>query len=134
MTDRLLAADAAPHPRHVVWELTLRGDLACRHCGSRAGRPRAEELSLDEALGVLDQLAALGTREIAFIGGEAYLKPDWLKIVAATASRGIRPVTPIQASRQERRAPGETPRCRPPPARRTPGRERPTRRAARARR
>lgn len=92
MTDRLLDAGTAPHPRYVVWELTLRCDLACRHCGSRAGRPRAEELSLDEALGVLDQLAALGTREIAFIGGEAYLNPDWLKIVAATASRGIRPV------------------------------------------
>ena len=75
----------------MVWELTLRCDLACRHCGSRAGHPRAAELSLDGALGVLDQLAELGTREIAFIGGEAYLWTRWLELVRAAADRGIRP-------------------------------------------
>lgn len=78
-------------PLYVVWELTLRCDLACRHCGSRAGLAREAELSLDEALGVVDQLAALGTREVAFIGGEAYLNPDWLRIVRAVAEAGIRP-------------------------------------------
>lgn len=91
MTDRLLDTSAAPHPRYVVWELTLRCDLACRHCGSRAGKPRARELTLDEALGILDQLADAGTREIAFIGGEAYLWARWLALVRATADRGIRP-------------------------------------------
>jgi radical SAM protein with 4Fe4S-binding SPASM domain len=75
----------------VVWELTLRCDLACRHCGSRAGHPRAAELSLDDALGVLNQLAEMGTREIAFIGGEAYLWTRWLELVRAAADRGIRP-------------------------------------------
>ncbi|MCB9745068.1 MAG: radical SAM protein [Alphaproteobacteria bacterium] len=77
-------------PLYVVWELTLKCDLACRHCGSRAGRPRAEELSLEEAVGVADQLAAAGTREVAFIGGEAYLHPDWLEIVRAVSARGMR--------------------------------------------
>ncbi|MFT4624986.1 MAG: radical SAM protein with 4Fe4S-binding SPASM domain [Myxococcota bacterium] len=75
----------------MVWELTLRCDLACRHCGSRAGHPRAAELSLDDALGVLNQLAEMGTREIAFIGGEAYLWTRWLELVRAAADRGIRP-------------------------------------------
>lgn len=82
---------AADHPRYVVWELTLKCDLACRHCGSRAGRARAEELDLDEALGIVDQLAAIGTREITFIGGEAYLYPEWLKVVRAAARAGIAP-------------------------------------------
>lgn len=76
-------------PVYVVWELTLRCDLACRHCGSRAGRPRSEELSLEEALDVIAQLADLGAREVTFIGGEAYLHPDWLDIVRATADAGI---------------------------------------------
>ena len=76
-------------PRYVVWELTLKCDLACRHCGSRAGRVRADELSLDEARSVIEQLAALGTEAITFIGGEAYLHADWLAIVEATVQAGI---------------------------------------------
>lgn len=79
-----------PHPRYVVWELTLKCDLACRHCGSRAGRPREEELSLDEAVAIADQLKAMGTQEISFIGGEAYLHPRWLDIVRVCSERGIR--------------------------------------------
>lgn len=78
-------------PLYVVWELTLRCDLACRHCGSRAGPPREAELSLPEALDVVRQLAELGAREVAFIGGEAYLNPDWLRIVRAVAEAGLRP-------------------------------------------
>ncbi|MCB9777621.1 MAG: radical SAM protein [Alphaproteobacteria bacterium] len=81
----------AHRPRYVVWELTLRCDLACRHCGSRAGLPRSAELSVDEARGVVAQLADLGAVEVAFIGGEAYLHPGWLDIVRAVADAGIRP-------------------------------------------
>ena len=77
-------------PRYVVWELTLKCDLACRHCGSRAGRPRAEELTLDECKDVVGELVALGAKEIVFIGGEAYLHPRWLEIVAHAAKRGLR--------------------------------------------
>jgi radical SAM protein with 4Fe4S-binding SPASM domain len=77
-------------PRYVVWELTLRCDLACRHCGSRAGAARPRELTLDECRSVAEQLAALGTREIVFIGGEAYLHPQWLEIVAAATGYGLR--------------------------------------------
>jgi radical SAM protein with 4Fe4S-binding SPASM domain len=79
-----------PHPRYVVWELTLRCDLACRHCGSRAGKARPDELTLAEALGVVDELAELGTYEITFIGGEAYLYAEWLEVVKAARARGIR--------------------------------------------
>lgn len=87
--DRALASQPAPHPRYVVWELTLKCDLACSHCGSRAGKPRARELDLDECLDVLDQLQAMGTFEITFIGGEAYLAPHWLEVISAARARGI---------------------------------------------
>ena len=87
---RRVVLGVEPHPRYVVWELTLKCDLACRHCGSRAGRPRAEELSVAEARSVVQQLADLGTEAVTFIGGEAYLHPDWLQIVEATAAAGIR--------------------------------------------
>ena len=78
------------HPVHVVWELTLACNLRCAHCGSRAGRPRSDELSLDEIKSVVAGLAELGTREISLIGGEAYLRRDWLDIIKAVSDAGIR--------------------------------------------
>jgi radical SAM protein with 4Fe4S-binding SPASM domain len=83
--------DAAHAPLVAVWEITLRCDLACRHCGSRAGRARPDELSTEECLDLVRQLAELGTREVAIIGGEAYLRPDWLDIVRAIRAHGMRP-------------------------------------------
>ena len=82
---------AQPFPAYVVWELTLACDHACTHCGSRAGVARDGELSADEALGIVGQLAALGTREVVLIGGEAYLHAGFLAIVRALRDRGIAP-------------------------------------------
>jgi radical SAM protein with 4Fe4S-binding SPASM domain len=81
---------AAPHPVFVVWELTLACDQACRHCGSRAGVARSQELTRGEALAVVEQLAALGVREVSLLGGEIYLRPDWDDIARAISDEGIR--------------------------------------------
>ena len=83
------ASDATVKPFIAVWEITLRCDLACRHCGSRAGAARPDELSTREALDLVRQLADLGTREVALIGGEAYLRDDWLDIIRAVRARGM---------------------------------------------
>lgn len=79
-------------PLHAVWELTMRCDQACAHCGSRALRPRPDELSTEEVLAVGDQLAALGCREVALVGGEAYLRPDIVAIVQHLSGLGMRTV------------------------------------------
>ena len=76
-------------PVHVVWEITLACDLKCRHCGSRAGRRRPDELSTEECLDLVAQLARLGTREVTLIGGEAYLRRDWTEIVRAVRRHGM---------------------------------------------
>src|SRR5689334_9109626 len=76
-------------PVHVVWEITLACDLKCHHCGSRAGRVRSDELSTAEALDLVRQFAKLGTREITLIGGEAYLRHDWLQIIREIKSNGM---------------------------------------------
>jgi radical SAM protein with 4Fe4S-binding SPASM domain len=81
----------APRPLIAVWEVTLRCDLACRHCGSRAGKPRPDELSTAECLDLVRQLAAIGTREVALIGGEPYLREDWTEIVAAIKANRMLP-------------------------------------------
>jgi radical SAM protein with 4Fe4S-binding SPASM domain len=81
--------DRRYRPIHAIWETTLKCDLACRHCGSRAGRERPDELTTAESLDLVGQLAALGVLEVSLIGGEAYLRPDWLEIVAAVRAAGM---------------------------------------------
>jgi radical SAM protein with 4Fe4S-binding SPASM domain len=81
-------ADA--RPVYAVWELTLRCDHACAHCGSRAGGSRESELSTAELLDVASQLARLGTREVTIIGGEAYLRPDVYDVVEHLVKLGVR--------------------------------------------
>jgi radical SAM protein with 4Fe4S-binding SPASM domain len=88
---RLDVVTGQAFPAYVVWELTLRCDHACGHCGSRAGVARETELTTAQALAVVDQLAAMRAREVVLIGGEAYLHPGFLAIIAALAARGIAP-------------------------------------------
>lgn len=76
-------------PIYAVWEITLRCDLACRHCGSRAGRSRPDELTTEECLDLVRQMAELGTKEVTLIGGEAYLRDDWTEIARAVRAHGM---------------------------------------------
>lgn len=76
-------------PIYAVWELTLKCDLACAHCGSRAGRTRPDELDTAGCLDLVAQMAALGVLEVTVIGGEAYLRDDWLTIVRAISDAGM---------------------------------------------
>jgi radical SAM protein with 4Fe4S-binding SPASM domain len=79
-----------PRPIYAVWEITLRCDHACEHCGSRAGPVRDNELSTAELLEVADALVRLGTREVTLIGGEAYLRSDVYTLVEHLARQGVR--------------------------------------------
>ena len=92
LADEVRAIDAEARPILAVWEITLACDLACGHCGSRAGRARPDELSTAEALDLVDQLAELGVIEVVLIGGESYLREDWLQIIARIAERGMEPL------------------------------------------
>jgi Y-X(10)_GDL-associated radical SAM protein len=74
---------------HAVWEITLACDLKCHHCGSRAGKRRADELTTEECLDLVRQLARMGTREVTLIGGEAYLRRDWLEIIHEVRDQGM---------------------------------------------
>ena len=76
-------------PIYAVWEITLRCDHACSHCGSRAAKARPEELDQKALFEVADALARLGTREVTLIGGEAYLHPDCVALTRHLTSLGI---------------------------------------------
>ena len=74
---------------HAVWEITLKCNLACQHCGSRAGQARTQELSTAEALEMVKQLAEVGIKEVTLIGGEAFMRSDWLEIAQAITDAGM---------------------------------------------
>ena len=79
-------------PLYAVWEVTLKCDQPCQHCGSRAGAKRDEELSTEQLLEVAKSLGRLGCRECALIGGEAYLRKDLSQLIRGLADQGIRVV------------------------------------------
>jgi nif11-class peptide radical SAM maturase 3 len=74
---------------YAVWEITLKCNLACQHCGSRAGHARNEELTTSEALDLVRQMAEVGIKEVTIIGGEAFMRHDWLEIARAISQAGM---------------------------------------------
>jgi len=85
----MTAREAAAGPRWAVWELTLACDQKCAHCGPRAGHRRPDELSTEECLQVVRDLKALGAGEVVLIGGEAYLRNDFILIIRAIREAGM---------------------------------------------
>lgn len=75
--------------RSAVWEITLACCFSCRYCGSGGGRARENELSTEECLDVCRQLAELGCRRVSLIGGEVFMRKDWLTVTEGLTSRGI---------------------------------------------
>lgn len=64
-------------PGIVVWEITLKCNLKCRHCGSSAGYARSNELTTQESLRLCRDFARLGFKGVTLFGGEPFLRKDW---------------------------------------------------------
>jgi radical SAM protein with 4Fe4S-binding SPASM domain len=75
--------------RCCVWEITLACNLRCSHCGATAGRPRRDELTPAEAQQLAGELASLPCREVTLMGGELFLRSDWLAIARRLRSEGV---------------------------------------------
>ena len=73
----------------VVWEITLDCNLECTHCGSSAGAPRVEELTTEESIQLINDLAELGAKNICLMGGEPFLRKDWFKLANEVNRLGI---------------------------------------------
>ena len=48
------------NPDIVVWEITLKCNLKCLHCGSSAGEIRSDELTTEEAINLCRGLSEIG--------------------------------------------------------------------------
>jgi len=77
-------------PGQVVWELTLKCNLKCIHCGSSAGKARADELSTREALRLCKDLAEINSREVCFMGGEPFLRKEWYRLGREITDLGMK--------------------------------------------
>ena len=63
-----------------VWEITLKCNSKCIHCGSEAGKARSDELSTEEALILVKDLQSCGYKGVALMGGEPLIREDWYQI------------------------------------------------------
>ncbi len=79
------AAMAQCIPLNVHWDLTWRCDHKCVHC--YLTDRRKDDLSLEEAIGVLDQLVDAGTLSLLISGGDPFLRPDGIDIIKAARAR-----------------------------------------------
>ncbi len=78
-----------PAPDHAIWELTWRCNLRCTHCLVEGGPNELEELTEEEALSLVDQLAKLGVRRVTLTGGEPFFRKDWHTISARIREHGL---------------------------------------------
>ncbi len=79
--------------RMVAWELTRRCNLACLHCrASSAYEPYPGELTTEECIRVMDEIAALGSPVIILTGGEPLLREDIFELTRYGAKKGFRMV------------------------------------------
>jgi len=77
----------------VVWNLTRTCNLHCAHCYTDSYSKGYEgELTTEEALRVIDDLAQFGVPVILFSGGEPLLRRDLFQLIRYAQERGIRGV------------------------------------------
>jgi radical SAM protein with 4Fe4S-binding SPASM domain len=74
---------------HVVWEMTGRCNLKCVHCHAFGGETTPDELTKEEGMALIDQIAALDIRTFVFTGGEPLLRKDIFELIAYAKSKGF---------------------------------------------
>lgn len=75
----------------VVWNYTNACNLNCRHCYAAAGKaPESAELTTEEGLRLIDDLAEFHVPVILLSGGEPLCRKDFLTLVTYAREKGIR--------------------------------------------
>ncbi|MEW6079595.1 MAG: 12,18-didecarboxysiroheme deacetylase [Thermodesulfobacteriota bacterium] len=77
----------------VVWNITRRCNLKCRHCYAHATtRPDENELTTAEGRRLIDDLAAFKAPVLLFSGGEPLMREDLPELAAYAIGKGMRAV------------------------------------------
>lgn len=73
----------------VHWSITGRCNLRCRHCYMSAPQAKYGELTTDECLSIIDQMAAANIGRVSLTGGEPLVRDDFWQLVDAIRDRQI---------------------------------------------
>ncbi len=76
-------------PICLTWELTWACNLACVHCLSSSGRRDPRELTTEEAVRLLDELAAMQVFYVNVGGGEPTVRPDFFELLDHAVERRV---------------------------------------------
>ena len=71
------------------WSITGRCNYSCRHCYLNSSDVAASELSHEEAIDVIDQIADCGVYHLLLSGGEPFVRSDFWRLVDHALARGI---------------------------------------------
>ncbi len=74
----------------LIWNLTNRCNLYCKHCYSSANQDRSEELNLEEIKNIAGDLVKNGVKFAILSGGEPLLREDVYEISKVLREKGIK--------------------------------------------
>ena len=78
-------------PMFIWWDVTTRCNLRCMHCYSRSGlgNTNRDELSTEQATRLIEELASIGVFYIYFLGGEPFIRSDFLQLVSVARANTL---------------------------------------------
>ncbi len=79
-------------PFTVLWEITRACALACRHCRAKAQpKPDPNQLTTEESLRLIDQIAEFGSPILVFTGGDPMMRRDLEELIRySSQEKGLR--------------------------------------------
>jgi radical SAM protein with 4Fe4S-binding SPASM domain len=76
----------------VIWNICMHCNMSCPHCYAAAvSKPSPTDLSPEEGLRLLEDLAGCGVKIVIFSGGEPLLRPDLFDLLRHAKSLGLSP-------------------------------------------
>jgi len=86
--EKLVKASEKPIPV-VVWNTTSKCNLKCIHCYANAGGESKSELTTEEGMNFLSDLAEMKIPVLLFSGGEPLLRRDLFELASFITSKGV---------------------------------------------
>jgi radical SAM protein with 4Fe4S-binding SPASM domain len=77
-------------PLSVIWDITYKCNLKCKHCYLSANEQKNNELELQEVKEIIDQLAEMKILSLNFLGGEPLVRNDFPEILEYATQKNIR--------------------------------------------
>ncbi len=87
---RIIFSRRLKAPITVFGAFTYRCNQKCSHCYQEAGSPLKDEMTTEEALTIIEDLARSGTSNLSISGGEVFLRGDAFDLVEYASSLKLR--------------------------------------------